>query len=339
MLLIPIIALKLFAIFLVATFTVSSELFIFFINPLTGLLLAYWTKKQGANWLEYNSLFLIDILIPVFGFFVIAIFFLTGPIYKVIYRGHKIDVFELPLGEGVFQDHLSGKEILLSDFKGELIDEKLKNDMNIEPYVDILAGDDLKLKINVIEKLTRMASADAVSILKNALLDDSYEVRYFANNALEKIEKRFLSSIDAISDTIKRFPEDYRNYNFRATLYLDFYTTGLLDFSTGKAFLEKSLYDFIFSLQLNTKQSYIYVKIVHIYLLSKRYNEVLSTTEMALRQELSDEDRNKIIFYRAEANFFLKNFKEVASDCNIVMQSNFSYELIKGPSEYWARLS
>lgn len=294
-------------------------------------MISYSIRKREDNWLLSTSYFLVDALIPIFGFFTIVVFYITGPIYRLIYKDVKLDVFELPVAEEAFEKHLEEKSLMMN----EMSEEILKEDINIEPYVDILASDDLKLKINVIDKLTRLATPDAVRILKKALNDSNYEVRYFSNGALEKIERKYLTKIEAISETIKKYPDDYRSYNYRATIYLDMYSLGILDSQTAKGFLEKSLYDFLFSLQINKDQSYLFVKIVHIYLISKLYADVVSTSDMALRNNLSEEDRSKILFYRAEANFYLRNFSQVRDDCLNVISSNLDFELIKGPSEYW----
>lgn len=336
MLLILIGLLKIFLIFLLLTFTIKAETFVSYLNPISSILFVFVLKKRGANPIEYLSFFILDTLIPIFGFCSILLYYLTGPIYKKIYRNHRIDVFDLPMGEEVFTEHVQDKKILNQNVNEGKIASIVKNNIEIEPYVDILSGNDLKLKINVIEKLTRMGTPASVHILKKALIDQSYEVRYFANNALEKIEKKMLASIDTASETISKHSEDFRNYNYRGTLYLDFYTLGILDKDTGRSFLEKSMYDFLFSLQLNHKQSYLFVKITHIHLLIGNYQQVISVATQALSSQLNSDDRGKVHFYRAEAMFHLGQYDKVVDECKLVAKEEIQYKLIKDSSDYWS---
>ncbi|PIP95450.1 MAG: hypothetical protein COW00_15640 [Bdellovibrio sp. CG12_big_fil_rev_8_21_14_0_65_39_13] len=328
--------LKIILISLLLTFTIRAEVFVSFLNPISAFLFAFAIKKRGGNPLEYLSFFLIDTLIPVFGFFSMLLYYLSGPIYKKIYRNHRIDVFDLPMGEEVFIEHVQDKKLLRQDVKEGRIENIVKNNVEIEPYVDILSGKDLKLKINVIEKLTRMGTPASVQILKKALIDQTYEVRYFANNALEKIEKRMLAAIDTATETISKHSDDYRNYNFRGTLYLDFYTLGILDKETGRSFLEKSMYDFLFSLQLNSNQSYLFVKITHIHLLVRNFEQVISVATQALNSKLNSDDRGKVHFYRAEAMFHLGQFLNVVDECKLVGNEEVQYKLIKDSSDFWS---
>jgi len=328
--------LKLFLIFLLFTFSIKSDLFVSILNPITAMLFAFAIKRKGGNPLEYLSFFMLDALIPVFGFFSILLYYMTGPVYKKIYRNHRIDVFDLPMGEEVFTEHVQDKKLLRQNVNEGKIVNIVKNNVEIEPYVDILSGHDLKLKINVIEKLTRMGTPASVLILKKALVDQNYEVRYFANNALEKIEKKMMASIDAASENISKHSEDFRNYNFRGTLYLDFYTLGILDKETGRNFLEKAMYDFLFSLQLNPNQSYLFVKITHIHLLSGNYEQVVSVATQALNSKLNSDDRGKVHFYRAEAMFQLGQYLNVVDECKLVSNEEIQYKLIKDSSDFWS---
>ena len=319
--------------FVLAIFQESE--FVFIVNPLSGLLVALCWYRLDGHVLRALTIFTIDALLPVFGFVGIMLFFILHPVFKRIYADHNIDVYDLPLGEETYKRYSEDKQIIMNQNLELSKEARLYESFHIEPYIDILEGENLNLKINAIEKLSHNFTADSVSILKHALDGEEYEVRYFANNSLEKIEKTLLEKIEVVSEEIQRQPGDYILYNQRAGFYLDTFLIGVLDESMGNFFLEKSLYDFIFSLQLKANQSYLYVKMVQIHLLLKDYREVVSLANQALKTVLTEEDKAKIVFFRAEANFFLRNFKKVQEDCLIVEKVGVDYQKIIESTSWW----
>ncbi|MFT6068194.1 MAG: glutaredoxin-related protein [Bacteriovoracaceae bacterium] len=315
---------------------IDTDLFLYFLNPASSILCGWVIYKRSAKAVNCAAFLVIDIFLPVFGFIAIGIFLLLEPLYNRIYKNSEIDVYDIPLGEENFNDYTTEKRVLIKGVSEEKIEDELYENYQIQPYLDIFNQEDLDLKLNAIEKLSRSFSNESVQILKKGLDDPSYEVRYFANNALDKIEKKMFSKIDIAADNIKRFPNDYHNYNTRGQLYLDTYFLGILDNSLKDFFLERSLYDFIFSLQVNPKQSHLYLKITQIYLQQEDFNKVLDIADQALENELSEEDRAKIQFYRAEANYNLKNYEKIPEDCESSKKVGILYEKVKESSDWWS---
>lgn len=316
----------------------NTDLFLYLFNPLSSIFFSWLLYKRGSRGVNCFAFAIIDIFLPVFGFTAISIFLFLGPLYKKIYKNSEIDVYDIPMGEENFNDYTTEKRVLIRGISEDRIEDELYENYQIQPYLDIFNQDDLDLKLNAIEKLSRAFTSESVQILKKGLDDSSYEVRYFANNALEKIEKKMFSKIDIASDNIKRFPNDFHNYNNRGQLYLDTYFLGILDNSLKVFFLERSLYDFIFSLQVNPKQSHLYLKITQIYLQQEDFSKVLDIADQALENELSNEDRAKIKFYRAEANYNLKNYDLIPNDCESSKEVGILYEKVKESSDWWSKL-
>lgn len=317
---------------------IDTDLFIYFLNPLSSFICAWLIYKRSSKAMNGAAFLVIDIFLPVFGFISIGLFLLLEPLYKKIYKNSDIDVYDIPMGEESFNEYTTEKRVLIKGLSSELIEDELYENYQIQPYLDIFNQEDLDLKLNAIEKLSRSSSNESVQILKKGLDDLSYEVRYFANNALDKIEKSMFSKIDIAADNIKRFPNDFHNYNTRGQLYLDTYFLGILDASLKDFFLERSLYDFIFSLQVNPKQSHLYLKITQIYLQQEDFSKVLGIADQALENDLSDEDRAKVRFYRAEANYNLKNYDKVPEDCESSKKVGLLYKKVKESSDWWSKL-
>ncbi len=316
----------------------DADLFLYVLNPLSSFLCAWIIYKRSSKAVNSATFLVIDIFLPVFGFISIGLFLLLGPLYNRIYKNSEIDVYDIPMGEENFNDYTTEKRVLIKGVSDEKIEDELYENYQIQPYLDIFNQEDLDLKLNAIEKLSRSFTKESVQILKKGLDDISYEVRYFANNALDKIEKKMFSKIDIAAENIKRFPNDFHNYNTRGQLYLDTYFLGILDNSLKGFFLEKSLYDFIFSLQVNTKQSHLYLKITQIYLQQEDFTKVLDIADQALENELSEEDRAKIRFYRAEANYNLKNYDKIPEDCESSKAVGLLYEKVKESSDWWSKI-
>jgi hypothetical protein len=310
--------------------------FAYFINPITGFIIFFCLPTDNKNKNPFNlSICIVDIFMPGFGVVSLSIFGFIMFLVRKVYKKMGSEVYELPQTDEEFEHYLLEKKIRLSEETAETQTRDLLDSLTIEPYVDIFESDNKELKLNAIDKLSKLKDASSVGLLKMALEDEEYEVKYFANNALGKIEESLLAEVDSISENIKNNPSEYTFYNARGALYLNIYRIDILDRVTSEFFLEKALYDFIFSLQLNGSQPDVYVRITSIYILKKEFSRVVDIATDALEQELSEADREKILFYRAEAYFNLRQFKNLKGDCTQIADMHSDFDLIQKTSEWW----
>lgn len=300
-------------------------------------LICIWILSTYKRDFPLLSIFLLDVSLPVVGLASLTIGHLFFIIMKPWYKTYFKDEQDLPFGEKLFSEYTENQNSMLSNSFEGFSKKELYRRLKLTPYIDCLNSNDKELKIAIIEKLNKLRSRDAVKLLEKAKFDNFYEVKYFANNALEEIEKIILEEIEVLSDEVEKSPTDVSNYNRRALLYLDIYDLGILDKETARFFLERSLYDYIFSLQLNPSQSYLYVKIVQIYLIFQNYENVISITNKALETSLDEDDKTKILFYRAEAYFYLKEYDKVVKDCNVVKQNKMGFSKIDDVANWWCR--
>ena len=328
------IALKLLIFYFLGASYFNADIFVFILNPISSLLLAYILLKRRVSRDKIFFICSADIFVPLFGFLCIGLFYLLTPVFKLVYQEHSIDVYDMPLGEEEFERYSTVKKILLNHDNHQ-IDEKVFNTLELQPYMDIFDGEDLAKKVNAIEKLTELADSGSIKVLKKCLDGKDYEVRYFSNNALGKIEQNMMSRIESAKENVERHPMDNVAYNMRAMSYFDAYSLGIIDSSMEIHFLECALMDYLTSLSLNADQSYLYVRITQIYLKLNRYDDLISVAKMALETDIKEEDRIKVKFYLAEASFYIGDYESVKSLCSEVDKYGSQFELIRSSVQWW----
>ncbi len=247
--------------------------------------------------------------------------------------GHR-----LPFGEEHYSKFISNKQIQISnEFESSGLSKILEDEFKIEPFLDIIEGADLDLKINAIGKLAGFRTIQSITLLKLALNDENYEVRYFASNSLSLVEKALVGEIEVYNRNLSRSPGDFQNYSLRGLAYLSMYYLGIIDLEIGGVFLEKALYDFLYSLQLNDKQDHLYVKILEVYKHQKDFDRILDLTPSILARKISEEERVKILFYEAEAYFHQQNFDLLKKNCLEIKASNYKVHLMNATVDMWSQ--
>lgn len=328
------ILLKIAILYLLGGLDISVKFFVLVANPLSALILAYSLYK---NELEKEKVFLIlslDVFIPIVGFLAIGLFLILTPLFRLMKSEEHSDVYDLPLGKEDFEDYSTIKKTLLEEDEVHKEGAGFKS-LEVEPYMEVFNGDDLAKKVNAIEKLTEISDRKSIEILKKCLDRDDYEVRYFANGALGKIEQDMMTKIELASDNISRHPTDHIAYNMRAVAYLDAYLLGILDKTLEEHFLECALMDYLTSLSLNQEQSYLYVKITQIYLKLERYEDLVSVAKMALAADIKEEDEVKIKFYLAEASYNSREILNLIDYCNEIKDFETGFQLINDRVDWW----
>lgn len=333
-LLVVAILLKIVILYLLAGLRIGVDTFVFIYNPATALFFGFSLWKKGISKDKLFFILALDTFLPIFGFFSLAIYQMLSPIFKLISAEQSIDTYDLPFGEEEFEYYSEVKTTLLAKESPE--EQTLQNEtLDLEPYMEIFHSDDLAKKVNAIEKLTEIGDTQCVKILKKCLDIDDYEVRYFANSALEKIEQDMMSKIEIARENVARHPMDYVAFNGRASSYLDAYLLGILDRNSETHFLESALMDFLSSLSLKENQSYLYVKIMQIYLKLEQYDNLISQAKMALKANLTKEDETKIKFYLAEAYFALGQYDKVVSYCRDISEFDTGFSKINESMKWW----
>jgi len=118
----------------------------------------------------------------------------------------------------------------------------MSNELNVQPIRDILSGDDQDMKRGVVDYLGRIATPDAVRILKQCLADDSPEVRFMSHTMLGRIDEKHIKRIkDIQNDLEKASTEDHAILHEKlGYCYKAYSDSQLLELSTRDYYLKQS---------------------------------------------------------------------------------------------------
>ena len=326
---------KVYLLWPLANQAIEFDSYLLFWSPTVILpfyLLLYYYLDRAYRY-EILALLLFELILPVFGVVFLSIFMVLYPLIKFISRK------DLSMSDGFSEDSSSKRYINERETvcKDNQLNHQLMDQIQIEPFIDILQSNDLDLKLNVIEKLSRMDSETRIQLLVKALNDSDYHIRYFANNALGKIEERMMSSVEEVSEQIQHNPAEYQLYNRRAEVYLKIFYLGLLDRETAGLFLGRALEDYYYSLKLRPSQKECYLQIISINNRRECYQETLILIDTAKRLKMDDQDfLARLLFYQAEAYFHLKRFNQLREITDQITQIKTSVEKVRQISSWWS---
>ncbi len=293
-----------------------------------------------------------DIAVPILFTCAFITFNLLKPFYRNAYKKREIDLIEeikeeeenLLLDSGDisrdknFEQTMLYQSAKLNHERDLDYHELLLSSAQLQAYVDIIQGDETDTKVNACIMLSKFQTVNSIKLLRLALQDDEYEVRYMANNALGKLEQELLSRIDILSENIEKYPNQLQNYLKRAHSYTSIVWLNLLDKSLSNLFLEKALSDFRHLLVKQPENFSLYTSIANCYLKLGLQEEMLLLASQAKKLNLEDEDIAKISFYEAEAFYELGQYDKVVQLCNMIKRTKTPIGLIKERSEYWAEV-
>lgn len=323
----------------------------------SGLLLFLWrklgfTSMYAANFIviflslrflprkdenqQRPLLIIMETLVPIFSSLAFGFYLLTTSFLKIFDK--KEDDFDhhLPFGEEHYRQFLEAKkDELIIDHIDSDEESKLHDSFQIEPFLDIIEGSDIDLKINAIGKLSAVPAKSSIALLKLAMNDPSYEVKYFASNSLSLLERQLIGNIEVLGQSIQRFPENAQNFTQRGLAYLNMYYLGIIDSGVADIFLERALNDFLFSLQLDPSQSYLFVKILEIHTYRGEHDQILELDTLLSEMKFADEEKVKIRFYLAEAFYRRGEWKKLRDCLAELKDSTYRAPLMIEPIEFW----
>jgi hypothetical protein len=178
-----------------------------------------------------------------------------------------------------------------------------------------------------------------IKLLKIALNDNEYEVRYISNSMLNKIEKELVTEIDLLSKNILTSPQTIKNYRLRGYAKNRYALSTILHSQLKDYFLKSALDDFRYCLQAEPDNYFLIVKIAQVYAQLNMIPELLDLTEKALRLELDSDNRNKILFYRAEGFFILRDFEQMSTVLVSISRKEIKYSKISDVLDYWSTIN
>lgn len=326
--LVLIISLKLFLSFKLLAGDLSFVLYALIVSPLFSVLFYYLLKQFIRNKTWRVCLVVVDLCLPFYG--VLSVFMIA--FLSLFFRRSISDA--------------SDSNFYLKDFETSIL--KIQNNLisgassiasedvsMIEPYLDIFNGKNDDLKIDACIKLSYAKDKSSITLLKIALYDNEYDVRYMANNALGKIEKTFMLELEQVSNLIIKHPLVTDNYLLRAEIYSQLASSGILDETVAEYFLKKALDDLNYVLLNHPENHFVYLKLAYIFTQLKKYEELLTLTNKALLLDVEDNEKNKLLFFAAEAAFALRDFILLQDFISQVNLKKVKYNKILVSTLFW----
>lgn len=109
------------------------------------------------------------------------------------------------------------------------LDQRVSRELNVQSYMDIMRGPDRNLKKALIGKILSEWTPNSVTLLRQALEDEEYEIRSYACTALTEIENRINENILRRRRDLEADAGNVANRLDLMAAYLDYAQSGLLD--------------------------------------------------------------------------------------------------------------
>jgi len=91
-------------------------------------------------------------------------------------------------------------------------------------------------------------------------------------------------------------------------------------------------------LAYHPKNHFVYLKLAYIFTQQNKYEELLAITNKALQLEVDDNEKNKILFFAAEAAFALRDFGLLQQFISQLNLKKVKYNKILVSSLFWKGL-
>lgn len=147
---------------------------------------------------------------------------------------------------------------------------------DVSDFVGQIKYGDKNQKLRVMEEISKDPKEEMLNLLHMAMADKEYEVRYYANNLILKIEANIISAIKSLSEYIVKNPSDEESYLKRAQLYEKLALLNQNENHAYNLYLDKAQEDYAITMTINTPMQETYFKVIEIFGKRRQY-------EMALR--------------------------------------------------------
>jgi len=161
-------------------------------------------------------------------------------------------------------------------------DEMLKKELKIQPFQDILNGDNIDLKRGAIQYLEKVASPEAVRLIKKCLTFNNQEVRFYAHSSLVKLDKSYTDRIKMLKDKIEERKNDSDLLKQLASIYIKYAESEILEEGTKRYYLKlaKEIFE---SLLLNDADNIEFLTVVgKLNIFEKQYAQAETIFQKAM---------------------------------------------------------
>ena len=217
------------------------------------------------------------------------------------------------------------------------VDHMVRQELNIQSYMDIMRGPDRLLKKALIGKILSEWTPNAVSLLKQGLKDEEYEIRSYSSTALTTIENRMNGRILQLKDGIAENPEDHSLQFKLAQSYLAYASSGLLDPGSASHYVRMGS-DILETLPLpppdEEDQS---LQMLSLHGQAARLSDDLETEERIYSQILEQHPQHQeTLSHLCALLFRQKRFGELHRTCDLFLQHTVGDHPAQEAAHLWS---
>ncbi|HCU24241.1 MAG TPA: hypothetical protein DF383_04410 [Deltaproteobacteria bacterium] len=212
-------------------------------------------------------------------------------------------------------------------------EEKIRESIDLIPIIDILNGEDINFKRAAIEKLAKLATPSAVSILLNYRCSHALQVRFFATSSLHRIKKQFDDQLEAAKLQLEKQQDTPAARLFLAKTYLHYIQVGLLDTTTQEVYRKEALSHLLFCFNSGHQSAEVYKLILQIYSEQPEWEK-----ELALLHSLegTSDDSEEIQQMKAKVLYETQRFSEMVEMFSTLQ---FQDRKLKNIAQWWKTVS
>lgn len=122
--------------------------------------------------------------------------------------------------------------------------EIVNDELLLQPLVDVMQEDDIKLRRGAVGAMKNLPKKDAVKLLKLSLSDNSVEIRFYAAVGLSEIESGINENIEMAKNEVDRSPESVDARIVLANSYAEYHECGILDDVTSRYYLDLAIKEY-----------------------------------------------------------------------------------------------
>jgi tetratricopeptide (TPR) repeat protein len=166
--------------------------------------------------------------------------------------------------------------------------EKVDEELEISPLVDIMGEKDTGLRRGAINAMQRLPPKDAVRLLRLSLKDNSVEIRFHAAIGLSQIESSINNTIVLARKEVQRNPSSAASHLLLANSYEEYYESGILDEVTAQYYMDLALGEYYKALELGSETVNVLNAIGDLQVRKTNYDKALASFGRACEIEPSN---------------------------------------------------
>ncbi len=190
--------------------------------------------------------------------------------------------------KGIVEDHMELTDYSIGEIQspgsGGNPQVFLQDELSVEPIMDILAGNDEDLKRGAVDLLGRIATPEAIHLLRGCLTNPSADCRFYSHSKLARLDETHARKIKEVQELVgSRQGDEAEDLRHLGDVYRDYAESGLIEDETRDHYLKLARDAFSKSHAQNPEDPEIPVILGELSVAVKEYGEAERFFRQALK--------------------------------------------------------